>query len=66
MNAPERILTDAEAIPACLKLADEVCFMWSSKRCLIIIKDGDNVTLNAADLRKLFGFARASLIEEQL
>ena len=53
-------------IPAFLRPADEAIYLWSSERSLVIVKDGGNVTLTADDLRKLFGFCRATSLEEQL
>jgi hypothetical protein len=63
MNAP-RIPAE---IPACLaKREEDAIYAWFSTRRLLVIKDGQQLTLSADDLRGLLRFVDANKIGEQL
>lgn len=54
-------------IPACIaKHEPDAIYGWFSSRCLLIVKDGETVTLSADDLRNLVRFIDGCVIEEQL
>lgn len=63
MNAP-RIPAE---IPACIaKREPDAIYGWFSTRRLLVIKDGQQLTLSADDVKQLFNFVESCTIEEQL
>ena len=54
-------------IPGCIaKREADADYAWFSSRHLLVLKDGDTISLSPDDLRRLFAFVDANKIEEQL
>lgn len=67
MNAPTaRKVLELEAPGILRREAPAATFAWFSTRQLLVIKDGDTITLSADDVRALGRFVEDSRIEEQL
>jgi hypothetical protein len=69
MNAPAATKVLELGIPAFLQPPqpkEEAVYLWSSAHCLVVIRDGDSVTLTADDLHRLFNFVDDCKIEEQI
>lgn len=66
MNAPDRKHLDM-VVPAFLEKAEQaaVC-LWSSARRLVIVKEGDSVSLSPADIRVVLDFIDMCNVEGQL
>lgn len=63
MNAP----CAPPEIPSCLaKREPDAIYGWFSTRRLLVIKDGQQLTLSADDVKGLFNFVEGCTIEEQL
>ncbi len=66
MNAPDRKVLDL-GIPAFLERAEQaaVC-LWSSAKRLVIVKDGDTVSLSPEDIKIVLDFVAMCNVEDQL
>lgn len=67
MNAPTvRAVLDLQPPAFVLRQEPPAEYCWWSSRRLLIIKDGETISLSPDDMRHLFAFIEASRIDEQI
>lgn len=66
MGNAERKVLELQPPAGLLHQEPAALFAWWSSRRLLIVKDGDTLSLSADDVRALGRFVEASRIEEQL